>query len=208
MRMPINFAAVFLGLLIFCAGHAAVAAQLPKKYYVPVSASKPNQQLFNEAVLIYSNAARKQNGRAPLRLDPGLARAAGGHAANMARYKKISHELPIRGQKVLKQRMSKQSVSYYLAAENIAKNKVYQLVGRPISTGSKGCQFVYSDTGKPVPIHTYASLAQQAVERWAASPKHRASLLSKKFTRLGSGLATDPSGPACGDTYMVQTFAD
>ena len=208
MRMPVSFAPVFLALFLVCVGHVVAAGQLPKKYYVPVSASKPNQQLFNEAVLIYSNAVRKQNGRAPLRLDPALARAAGNHAANMARHKKMSHELPVRGQKVLKQRMNKQSVSYFLAAENIAMNKVYQLVGRPVSASSKGCQFVYSDTNKPVPIHTYASLAQQAVARWAASPKHRSSLLSKKFTRIGSGLGVDPSGPACGDTYMVQNFID
>jgi uncharacterized protein YkwD len=208
MRMRVKFAVVLLGLFLVSQWQPVDAGDLPKKYYVPVSASNPNQQLFNEAVLIYSNAVRKQNGRAPLRLDPALARAAGGHAANMARHKRMSHELPVRGQKVLKQRMNKQSVSYFLAAENIAMNKVYQLVGRPISTRSKGCQFVYSDTRKPVPIHTYASLAQQAVARWAASPKHRSSLLSKKFTRLGSGLGVDPSGPACGDTYMVQNFVD
>ena len=43
---------------------------------------------------------------------------------------------------------------------------------------------------------------------WLASPKHRASLLSKGFQRLGAGLGVDPKGPACGDFYLVQNFAD
>ena len=61
---------------------------------------------------------------------------------------------------------------------------------------------------RPVPVHTYGSLAQQVVSRWLASPKHRASLLSPKFERLGSGVGIDPKGPACGDLYLVQDFAD
>ena len=57
-------------------------------------------------------------------------------------------------------------------------------------------------------MHTYASLAQEVVARWLASPKHRASLLSPSFQRLGAGMGVDPKGPACGDFYLVQNFAD
>ena len=59
-----------------------------------------------------------------------------------------------------------------------------------------------------MPIHTYASLAREVVARWLASPKHRASLLSKSYQRLGAGVGVDPHGPACGDLYLVQDFAD
>ena len=57
-------------------------------------------------------------------------------------------------------------------------------------------------------MHTYASLAQEVVSRWLASPKHRQSLLSPAYQRLGAGVGVDPSGPACGDFYLVQNFAD
>ena len=114
----------------------------------------------------------------------------------------------MRGQANLKQRMKRQSVSYRLAAENIAMDKVYRLLGRPISMSSRGCDFLYGDTMQPVPVHTYASLAEQVVGRWLASPKHRASLLSGRFVRLGSGVGVDPGGAACGDLYLVQDFAD
>ena len=59
-----------------------------------------------------------------------------------------------------------------------------------------------------MPIHTYASLAEQVVARWLASPGHRASLLSRRFARIGAGVGVDPAAPACGDLYLVQTFAD
>jgi uncharacterized protein YkwD len=59
-----------------------------------------------------------------------------------------------------------------------------------------------------MPIHTYASLAEQVVARWLASPKHRESLLSPAYRRLGAGIGVDPAGPACGDLYLVQDFAD
>ena len=182
--------------------------QVPGRLNQPISRAGIDPVLFNEAVALFSNAARRQHGRAPLAVDPGLARAATDHAHNMARLRTHSHELPVRGQARLKQRMKRQSVSFRMAAENISRDKVYRLVGRPISTKRSGCTFFYSDTRQAVPIHTYASLAQQAVARWLASPKHRASLLSRRFRRLGSGAGVDPQGTACGDVYLVQNFAD
>ena len=192
-----------------CAVSPARAADpVPQRMHAPISVAGPDQALFSEAVLYFSNAVRRQHGRPPLRLDPGLSRAAAEHALNMARLRTHSHELPVRGQKKLSQRIKRQSLTYRNAAENIAMDKVYRLLGRPIAMGSQGCRFVYGDTRQPVPIHTYASLAEGVVARWLASPKHRASLLSPRFQRIGAGVGVDPGGQACGDLYLVQTFAD
>jgi uncharacterized protein YkwD len=174
----------------------------------PISLSRPDQTLFNEAVLMFSNEVRRQHGRAALHPDPALSRAAADHARNMARLRTHSHVLPVRGQRDLSQRMHRQSLAFRKAAENIAMDKVYRLLGRPISVSHQGCSFTYGDTNEPVPIHTYASLAKEVVARWLASPKHRASLLSPGFQRLGAGVGVDPKGPACGDFYLVQNFAD
>jgi uncharacterized protein YkwD len=183
-------------------------SRIPGRLHQPIAAQAIDQSLFNEAVLLYSNAARRAHGRPPLAADHGLAQAAADHARNMARLRSHSHDLPVRGQANLKQRMARQSVTYRLAAENIAMDKVYRLLGRPIAMSSRGCSFVYADTKTSVPIHSYASLAEQVVARWLASPRHRASLLSGKFQRLGSGVGIDPNGPACGDVYLVQDLAD
>lgn len=199
--------AIVVGLALAAASPAS-AAEPPASFARPIGIGALDPHLFDEAVRFFSNAARRQHGRPPLAADPALTRAASDHARNMARLRTHSHVLPVRGQRNLKDRMQRQSVSYRLAAENIAMDKVFRLLGRPISMSSRGCAFVYGDTREPVPVHTYGSLAQQVVARWLASPGHRASLLSPKFRRLGSGVGVDPGGSACGDLYLVQDFAD
>ena len=206
MRRALGIMAAVLTIAV--GSQAPAGDRIPSRLMVPIAVKQPDQALFNEAVLYFSNAARRQHGRAPLQQDAGLSRAAVDHAGNMARLKTHSHVLPVRGQKKLDQRMHRQSVQFRTAAENIAMNKVYRLLGRPIATGGQGCRFAYADTREPVPIHTYASLAEQAVARWLASPKHRASLLSPTYRRLGAGVGVDAAGPACGDLYLVQDFAD
>jgi uncharacterized protein YkwD len=206
MRPIIGIFAVLVAILPLA--QAQAQDRPPSRLNQPISQKGLDQHLFDEAVLYFSNAARARHGRAPLAADARLAAAAADHARNMARLRTHSHELPVHGQARLKQRMARQSVSYRLAAENIAMDKVYRLLGRPISMSSRGCSFTYDDTHTQVPIHTYASLAEQVVARWLASPKHRASLLSAKFRRLGSGVGIDPAGSACGDLYLAQNFAD
>ena len=92
---------------------------------------------------------------------------------NMARLRTHSHVLPVRGQRDLSQRMHRQSLEFRKAAKNIAMDKVYGLLGRPISVKYDGCRFVYDDTKEAVPIHTYASLARRgrrALARLAEAP--------------------------------------
>ncbi len=174
----------------------------------PITGGALDAALFDAAVTHYANAARRAHGRPALARDDGLLRAAAGHAQNMAELRTHSHRLPVAGAGRLAQRMDRNGVRYRTAAENIGMEKVLRLLGRPIAGKARGCAFTYADTGAPVPVHTYASLAESAVARWMASPKHRASLLSKAFRRMGSGVAIDPAGPACGDVYLVQNFAD
>ena len=133
--------------------HSLPADAAPRASTAAVAAAcadrggRAGPELFNEAVLIFSNAARRQHGRPPLRQDPGLSRAAADHALNMARLRTHSHVLPVRGQGKLAQRMRRQSLEFRMAAENIAMDKVYRLLGRPIAIGSQGCRFTYGDTG-------------------------------------------------------------
>ena len=61
------------GIVLLGAGTAhAMDARLNQ----PIPLDRPNQELFAEAVLIYSNEVRRQHGRAALRPDPALVRAA------------------------------------------------------------------------------------------------------------------------------------
>jgi uncharacterized protein YkwD len=182
--------------------------QVPARLLTPVSVVWPDDALFAESVLLASNAERARYGVPPLIYDPMLGQVAADQARNMALLRTLSHSLPIEGQEGYRQRLRRLGVRYRAAAENIAIGKLYQLLGRPISRASEGCAFTYGDTGAPVPIHSYASLGAEVVTRWMASPQHRVSLLSPKYSRLGVGIGGDPEGTGCGDLYMAQTFAD
>ncbi len=194
--------------LMAAQGAAADSPRLGAKFQRPIIDGPIDPHLFDEAVTIHANAARRAHGQSALRRDGKLLNAAVAHARNMARLRTHSHRLPVAGEGRLAQRMDRNGVRYRTAAENIGMEKVLRLLGRPISTRAAGCAFTYADTGGPVPVHTYASLAESAVARWMASPKHRASLLSPKFKRIGTSVAVDLEGPACGDVYLVQDFAD
>ncbi len=180
---------------------------LGAKFQKPITGETLDLKLFDEAVTAYANAARKAHGATPLKQDKRLHLAAAAHAHNMAQLRTHSHRLPVAGEGRLSQRMARNGVRFRTAGENIGMEKVLRLLGRPIAMRSEGCNFTYADTGGPVPVHTYDSLAKSAVARWMASPKHRASLLSENFSRVGHGFAIDRSGPACGDVYLAQTFA-
>jgi uncharacterized protein YkwD len=167
-----------------------------------------DQVKLSAAIRYYSNVARARAGLPALQADPMLDRVARGHAQNMARLKTHSHTLPVRGQQDLKQRLKRLGVPFTRAAENIARDKVYQMLRRPIASNFRGCSFRYSDTGGRVPIHTYASLARTTVDRWMRSPGHRQNILSRNFTRVGNGVGYDASATACGDFYLAQNFAN
>lgn len=190
------------------AGSAASSEPAPARLLAPVSAAAPDPRLFAEAILLASNDARARAGLPPLAYDPALGQAAAAHAANMARLRMHGHTLPVEQGARYRDRLVMWGVVYRRAGENIARGKAYQLLDRPIRAGAEGCAFFYSDTGAPVPIHSYASLAAETVDRWLASPRHRAALLSPQFGRLGAGIGGDPDAAGCGDLYMAQTFAD
>lgn len=194
--------------LLCCAaaGAAAGDASAPARFERAVGPDGPDVRLFQEAVLYYVNIERERAGRKPLASDPKLARVAAGHAANMAAKRLMSHRLDVPKGGKLVERLEGNGVAFRKAGENIAMEKFYRLVGRPISIKATGCAFTYADTGEPVPQHSYASLAGAAVARWMASSGHRANILDPGFRRMGAGAAIDPRGPACGDVYLAQNF--
>ena len=105
------------------------------------------------------------------------------------------------------QRLKNAGVRAATAGENIAMDKLFALIGRPISAKSSGkCQFFYVG-GDPVPMHSYNSLAKQVVARFMASSKHRANILNARFVRGATGMGIDQGSATCGDIYITQDFA-
>ncbi|MCF6271915.1 MAG: CAP domain-containing protein [Rhodobacteraceae bacterium] len=165
-----------------------------------------NQALFNEAVLYYTNKIRCGRGLPLFQPTRDVFNAATTQAKNMARTRIYDHNLPVPGARTLRDRLRAQTRDFRAAGENIAKNFVYILNGRPYIPAAN-CAFRYLDTRQPVPIHTYRSLAAELVTSWEASRPHLANILNRRFTRMGAGLGIDRRGQLCGEIYVSQVFA-
>lgn len=172
-----------------------------------INPDRPNQETFNAAIVHYMNAERCRRGLTPFALDVGLLRAAATHSRNMAADENFSHRSRHAGQQTMAQRLKAVGVRASTAGENIAMDKLFALLNRPISTKSTGrCEFFYVG-GEPVPMHSYKSLAKQVVARFMSSSKHRNNILNPRFVRGATGMGIDQGGAACGDIYITQDFA-
>ena len=210
--------------LIFSAvfASAAVRAACPAplqggSYDRRINSGSINQDLFNRAVLYYTNKIRCSRGlplfsstRDVLGAADTQARNKGQWEAcrslNMTPTRTYGHDLNVAGARNLRERMRAQSRDFRTAGENIAKNFVYVLNGRPYLP-SDSCAFRYVSTRAAVPVHTYRSLAQELVASWEASRGHMNNIVNRRFTRMGAAFGIDRRGQLCGEIYASQVFA-
>ncbi len=187
---------------------AGCAGSLPANHRKAVGSNRVDYATFSATVRYYVNVERCRRSLSPLVADPNLLKAAIAHSQFMAKANNMTHTSSVRGQRTLRDRMHTFSVNQRVAAENIAQNFVFSLVGRSISISMRGpCQFTYADNGQPVPQHSYASLAQHQVANWMASSKHHANLMNRRFTRMETAYGFAPDQATCGRVYLAQDFA-
>ncbi len=180
---------------------------LPGNANSRINPGRPSQEIFNATVVHYMNLERCRRGLAPFALDSRLLSAAAVHSRNMAADESFSHRSRHAGQQTMAQRFASAGIRAATAGENISMDKLFAIIGRPISTKSTGkCQFFYV-SGDPVPMHSYNSLGKQVVARFMASSKHRNNILNPRFVRGATGMGIDQGGAACGDIYITQDFA-
>lgn len=207
-RNQFTFLSVFVFSLMAAAiGQAACPAPLQgNSYDRRINSGSVNQDLFNRAVLYYTNEIRCSRNLPLFNSTQDVLGAANTQARNMARTRTYSHNLNVSGARDLRQRMRAQSRSFRSAGENIAKNFVYALNGRPYIPADN-CAFRYLNTRQPVPIHTYRSLAQELVASWEGSREHLSNILNRRYTRMGAAFSIDRRGQLCGEIYASQVFA-
>ena len=187
-----------------------MASDAAERLNQPIALDRPDQSLFNEAVLIYSNAVRRAARPAAAPADPGLlARRGRSRRATWPGCGPTATSCRSAARRDLSQRMHRQSLEFRKAAENIAMDKVYRLLGRPISMAHQGCSFTYGDTNgagagphlrEPRPGGGRALAGVAEAPRLAAVGELPAARRRRR--------ASIPKGPACGDFYLVQNFAD
>jgi uncharacterized protein YkwD len=198
-----------VGVAVPSVASACAMPRLGSAHSQQISVRSPNQSLFNEAVLHFVNRERCRAGRTEFRSDSRLVNMAASHSQGMAQTRVFAHRIPKAGYETMQRRLAAARVQWRAVAENIAKNYVYAINNRPISARTGGqCVFYYAGSGRQVPKHTYASLAEAVVAQWMGSPGHRRNILDRRFNRIGSGFAVDTRSGLCGEIYLTQNFAN
>lgn len=206
---------LILGMIIFVmlsvtAGAAAASCEgrLPANHQRAINPNHPDMAVFSASVRYFTNVERCRRGLSPLQADSALLQAATVHGKNMARARNMSHTLNVTGARTLKDRFRKAGVDMRAGGENISQNFLFAIVGRSISTATRGnCQFTYADNGQAVPQHSYSSLAQAVVKTWMSSAGHKQNLLNQRFDRMESAFGFAPDTATCGQIYASQNFA-
>lgn len=194
-----------LGMASMAAAQSCPAQRPTGNINRAIDARPVNQALFASLVLYHTNVERCRRGLRPLQMTNGVQRSATILAEGMARDRNYSHTLNRPGVRTLSDRLHYSGEPFRRGGENIALNFFFVLNGRSYIGG--GCNFRYQSTGQPVPRHTYASMAQELMASWMASPGHRQNIMNRGFTRMGAAIGLDPRGQLCGQVYAAQAFA-
>ena len=131
---------------------------------LPVLVDPPPDAALEDALLVETNVARTRFGLEPLQPLEGLARAARGHAQEMAELHFFSHTSPNPSSSTLQRRLARAGVASTTAGENLALLR-----------------------GQEDP-------AAAAVEGWLQSPPHREALLNGEYTHVGFGAFRSDQG--------------
>lgn len=197
-------------IILVASGLPALACSKPANggaFGKTISTTRPDQAVFDRALLAWANYERCRKGLRELVANPGLRKAAGTHSAWMARTGRLSHTSTVAGQQKLKGRLRSNGVSFRTGAENIAQWERFQFpTGQFRVLNAARCRYA-TQAGRAIPPHSYGSLAQAVVQGWMGSSGHRRNLLNRRITSAGGGLAVDRAGGHCGRIFVTQDYA-
>jgi uncharacterized protein YkwD len=210
MTKPI-LALVLAATAALCAAPAVAAAcgrALPAGADAVIEAgAKIDQDRIDAAIRAEVNHHRCKAGLSGLAAAKGLRRVAGTHAGWMARTGDLSHRSTVAGQTTTLTRLKASGLRFRAGSENIGYLARYRIDGAPFRIrDAASCGFA-DPSGRPIPPHSYASLAQQIVGLWMQSPTHRRNILDPRVSKVGSAIGFDAAAPNCGRFYVSQSFA-
>ena len=180
---------------------------LGRQFDAVVPSDTINADLFDAAVLHYTNLRRCANGVPPVAGDAALRQSATFHSDDMAALNFFSHTSPVPGRTSLQDRLKFVGFEFQSASENIAQRARLQLIsGRSFTVNDRAtCNFSYD--GQTIQPHTYRTMARDFVQAWEDSPGHRKNMFNPAYTRLGTGGSFKPNSRNCGDVVATQNFA-
>ena len=157
-----------------------------------------------------TNHERCKVGKRKLSTHATLRKAALIHSRNMEKTKVFSHTSRAGNARTLKDRAKLANLKWRWIGENIALQNRYQFRSgvqfRIVNQAA--CEFTDGKTGKAIPAHSYASLAQSVTAQWMASKGHRQNIHSRYAGRMAATLVFDESAANCGKFYITQVFSN
>lgn len=163
--------------------------------------------LFDRLILEEVNHQRCLKGISAVSTDKELLAASLNHAYWMASVGKLSHQSEKPGHFELADRMYAANIKFTRATENLARVTRYKLdMSKVFRVNDKHlCSFSGRD-GRPIPQHSYRSLARYSVQLWMSSPGHARNLFDPDVQKHAAALQFDSRADHCGDFYIAQNF--
>lgn len=206
MKTHLWGAVVGLGVLVAATAASACTKSMPQGAGQALVPGQIDQAMLDAAVRAEVNYHRCRAGLRPLGpANSALVQVAAAHSKWMARSGKLSHRSNVSGKASLKDRIRAANIRARAGAENIGMVHRYRIDGQRFRIlDSQQCRFA-SQSGDPLPAHTYASLAQHAVGLWMGSSGHRRNILSPRVTQVSTAAAFG-NGQYCGRFFLTQNF--
>lgn len=172
-----------------------------------VPSTRINQKLLSDAVRVEVNYHRCRAGLPEVSsAGAPLAKEARNHSRWMAKKQQLTHRSTVPGRASLKQRIKASGLSFRTGSENLGMVHRYQIDNRRFKILSNSqCKFATYD-GKPLPAHSYATLARHIVNLWMDSPGHRRNILDREAKKVSTAVAFDPNAKFCGRFWLTQNF--
>ena len=152
-----------------------------------------DMQLLENALIYFTNEARKEHSIKACLFDTYLQQAARAHSEEMVRLEYFSHGSPVLENRRLVDRIRKTGIvlGNTIVGENIGVDYLLRIANVPYYVQYKEGKIVYisGDTGEPIGYQTYREFAYKMVLNWMNSPGHRENILNGKFHRIGIGIA-------------------
>ncbi len=206
--MKIFFASFFLLLPALLAGqeraplyYRMVRTEFFKQPFLhkPMNLAAPDYELLDAALFHATNEVREQHGLPPFRYAAVLFEAADYHATTMiSRNFYDHHNKTGAAYHTPDRRIRTFGGDYHVTAENIAQFPTIDMPRQycPRQQPDRTYRYCNCRTGKAYAPFTYAGFARMSVQKWMASPGHRANILNTDLTFLACAarLSRNPYG--------------
>ncbi len=165
----------------------------------PMPLTAPDYELLDAALFHATNEVREQHGLPPFRYAAVLFEAASYHATTMiSRNFYDHHNKTGAAYHTPDRRIRTFGGDYHVTAENIAQFPTIDMPRQYCPRQQSDRTYRYFDcrTGKAYGAFTYAGFARMSVQKWMASPGHRANILNTDLTFLACAarLSRNPYG--------------